>query len=58
MAIRVELDKDMLRRAIEMASASAQRQLNSKTLNPKFKAIHEEDVRLYNIALGSMSEVK
>lgn len=58
MACRVELDKDMLKRALEMAAASASRALNSKTLNPKLKIIHEEDVRLYNVALGSITEVK
>lgn len=58
MAIRVELDKDMLTRALEMASASAQRQINSKTINPKFKEIHQEDIRKYTVAINSLSEVK
>lgn len=58
MATRINLHPDMVRRAVEMLTASAQRQLNSKTLNPKFKAIHEEDIRQCMAGLAEISEVK
>jgi len=48
----------MVKRALEMASASAARQLNSKTANPKFKAVHEEDIRLYTVAINSLTDAK
>lgn len=58
MAIRVDLDKSMLIRALEMAATSAQRAKNSKTANPKLAAIHDEDIRQYNVAIASLTDIK
>lgn len=58
MAIRVDIDLDTVRRALEMAEASAARQLNSKTLNPKFKQIYQDDINRLVHARTSLTEVK
>lgn len=56
MAVKIELDTDTTRAALEAYLASQKRALNT-TKQPAFKPIYEKDIGRLQIALGSITEL-
>jgi len=57
MAVKVELTETELKNAIELQIASTKRQINT-TKQMKFKPILEDELKRYQVALGSITETK
>lgn len=58
MALRVELDKGYLEKALEYAEGSATRASNQKGLNAMIRELHQKDARIFRDARLSITEVK
>lgn len=58
MALRVELDRSYLEKALELAEGSATRASNQKGLNPMIRELHQKDAKLWAEARKSITEVK
>lgn len=58
MALRIELAKSYMEKALEYAEGSATRASNQKGLNPMIRELHQKDARLFKDARLSMTEVK
>lgn len=56
MAVKVNLDIDTVRQALNAAIASTKRAMNGA--KPAFKAIHEQDLAALNNAVNTLQEVK
>lgn len=57
MAIRVDLPRNYLERALEQAIASLRRQVTGKQLNPLMADICKQDLTLYEHAKATMTEI-
>lgn len=58
MAIRIEINKEYLEKALDLAIGSATRASNQKGINPMIREIHQKDAKLYTDAKIGMTEVK
>lgn len=58
MALRVELEKSYLEKALELAEGSSTRASNQKGLNALIREIHQKDARLFRDARIGITEVK
>lgn len=58
MAIRVEINKEMMEKALDFAAGSATRASNQKGINPLIRELHAKDAALFVDAKRSMTEVK
>lgn len=56
MACRVELPKETVRTALELALASARRGYNTSK-NPQFKDLYEKEVKMWRDGLETLSEL-
>jgi len=58
MAIRVEINRDYLEKALDMAAGAATRASNQKGINPLIREIHQKDAAAWVDAKRSITEVK
>lgn len=58
MALRVDLSKEYLEKALELAEGSATRASNQKGINPLIREIHQKDAKAWKDARLSITEVK
>lgn len=58
MALRVEINREYLERAIELAIGSLTRASNAKGVNPLIRDIYQKDAQLYTDAKRSITEIK
>lgn len=58
MAVKVEISKEYLEKALELAAGSSTRASNAKGINPLIREIHQKDARAFNDARLTIEEVK
>lgn len=58
MALRIEINREYLEKALDLAIGSATRASNQKGLNPMIRTLHQADAKLWNDAKMGITEVK
>lgn len=58
MALKVEINRDYLEKALEYAEGSATRASNQKGLNEMIRKLHQQDAKIFKDARASITEVK
>lgn len=58
MALRVDLEKSYLEKALEYAEGSATRASNQKGLNQLIRELHQKDAKIFREARLGITEVK
>lgn len=58
MAVKVEISKEYLEKALDLASGSSTRASNQKGINPLIREIHQKDARAFMDAKLSIEELK
>jgi hypothetical protein len=58
MALRVELDRSYLEKALEYAEGSATRASNQKGLNEMIRQLHQKDAKIFRDARLGITESK
>lgn len=58
MALRIEINREYLEKALDLAAGSSTRASNQAGLNPLIREIHQKDAKAYRDAKLSISEVK
>lgn len=58
MALRVEISKEYLEKALNLANGASTRASNQAGLNPLIREIHQKDARAFLDAKMSITEVK
>lgn len=58
MAVKVEISKEYLEKALELAEGSSTRASNAKGINPLIREIHQKDARAFRDARLTIEEVK
>lgn len=58
MAIRIEINREYLEKALDLAAGSSTRAANQKGINPMIRELHLKDAALWVDAKRSISEVK
>lgn len=57
MAIRIDIERSYIKRALEQAIASLKRAEN-KDINPMMKEIIQKDITMYQNAINTMTDIK
>lgn len=58
MALKVEINREYLEKALDMAAGSSTRAANQKGVNPMIREIHLKDAAAWTEAKRSITEVK
>jgi hypothetical protein len=58
MAFRIDLNRDYLEKALELAAGSSTRAANQKGINPLIRDLHLKDAALWTDAKRTITEVK
>lgn len=58
MALKIEISKEYLEKALDLAAGSSTRASNAKGINPLIREIHQKDARAYIDAKVSIEELK
>lgn len=58
MPLRVDLHRDYLEKALDLAIGSSTRASNTKGLNPMIRELHQKDAKLWADAKAGITEVK
>jgi hypothetical protein len=58
MALRIEINRDYLEKALELAIGSSTRASNQKGLNPMIRELHQKDAKIYTDAKIGITDVK
>jgi hypothetical protein len=58
MALRIEIHRDYLEKALELAIGSSTRASNQKGLNPMIRELHQKDAKIYTDAKIGITDVK
>lgn len=58
MALRIELNRDYLEKALDLAIGSSTRASNQKGLNPLIRELHQKDAKLWTDAKMGITEIK
>lgn len=58
MALRIDINKEYLEKALDLAIGAATRASNQKGVNPLIREIHQKDAKLWLDAKIGITEVK
>lgn len=58
MALRVEINREYLEKALDLAAGSSTRASNQAGLNPLIREIHQKDAKAFKDAKISITETK
>lgn len=58
MALRVEINREYLEKALDLAAGSSTRAANQKGVNPLIRELHLKDAAAWTDAKRSITEVK
>lgn len=58
MALRVDLAKEYVEKALEYAEGAATRASNQKGINPTIRELYQKDAKLFRDARLTMTEIK
>lgn len=58
MALRIEINREYLEKALDLASGASTRASNQKGLNPMIRELHQKDAALWIDAKRSITEIK
>lgn len=58
MAFRIDINKDYLEKALDLAIGAATRASNQKGLNPMIRELHQKDAAIWNAAKIGITEIK
>lgn len=58
MALRIEINREYLEKALEYAEGSATRASNQKGLNEMIRKLHQQDAKIFRDAKLSIGETK
>lgn len=58
MALRIEINREYLEKALDLAIGSSTRASNQKGLNPLIRELHQKDAKLWTDAKMGITEVK
>lgn len=58
MALRIEINRDYLEKALDLAIGSSTRASNQKGLNPMIRELHQKDAKLWMDAKAGITEIK
>lgn len=58
MALRIEIAREYLEKALDMAAGAATRASNQKGVNPLIREIHQKDAKAWLDASKSITEIK
>lgn len=58
MALRIDISREYLEKALELAAGSSTRASNAKGINPLIRELHQKDARAWLDAARSITEVK
>ncbi len=58
MAIRVEINRQYLEKALDLAAGSSTRAANQKGINPLIRELHLQDATAWTDAKRSITEIK
>lgn len=58
MGLKIEINREYLEKALDLAIGSSTRASNQKGINPMIREIHQKDAKIYLDAKTSITETK
>lgn len=58
MALRIDINREYLEKALDLAIGSSTRASNQKGINPLIRDLHQKDAKLWADAKAGISEIK